>query len=430
MPFIENTPESLLGRTDSLDPKTTCHGITGSGRPCRRPLGESTLSAPQLRKSKRAPTDLADPTLYCWQHRDQAARRTASSPGPRISHSGRRRSSIDTLTERLGLTGIGDTRHEGRPAAPAKKKTFTFCCCFTIPVPTLEEEDVELPPRPRPQPIQPATQYTPGRPSSLNHLKPSSAPAGRVSTSSRKSRRSHHAALIPSTASAETTDQLLSELAKPISAKDDPGYIYMFWLIPESESEPSPRETSRSLLSPPASLPFGGRERRPSDVVSAFANTAFDFWEDLANDSDEEGGPTAGRDVPRNAERDRKKRVEGKKEGKKTILLKIGRAINVQRRLNEWTRQCGYVLRLIRYYPYIPSGSPGATPRKMPHSHKVERLIHIELGGAGLRVLDGDKCDACGREHREWFEVEATRNAIREVDDIVKRWVIWDEGVI
>jgi hypothetical protein len=111
-------------------------------------------------------------------------------------------------------------------------------------------------------------------------------------------------------------------------------------------------------------------------------------------------------------------------------LLKIGRATNIQRRLNEWQRQCGYNLSLIRYYPYIPSAiSPATVPRKMPHSHRVERLIHIELAGLGHRVADREKCDACGREHREWFEVEASRNGLASVDEVVRRWVEWDEKV-
>lgn len=116
-------------------------------------------------------------------------------------------------------------------------------------------------------------------------------------------------------------------------------------------------------------------------------------------------------------------------DGDKKILLKIGRATNVQRRLNEWTRQCGYNLSLIRYYPYTPSASPTAVPRKMPHSHRVERLIHIELAGLGLKIADKEKCEACGREHREWFEVEATREGVANVDEVIRRWIGWDEAV-
>jgi len=86
---------------------------------------------------------------------------------------------------------------------------------------------------------------------------------------------------------------------------------------------------------------------------------------------------------------------------KKTILLKIGRAANVQRRLNQWTRQCGYNLSLIRYYPYHQStlaqsaNEASATPRKVPNVHKIERLIHIELNAK--RLQGKGKCDACGK---------------------------------
>lgn len=128
---------------------------------------------------------------------------------------------------------------------------------------------------------------------------------------------------------------------------------------------------------------------------------------------------------------------------KKTIMLKIGRANNVTRRMNEWQRQCGYKLNLVRWYPYIPS-TPQPSPdkpsypdlsrpstsrrqsdvvRKMPCVKRVERLIHLEL--AEKRVLKD--CEACGKEHREWFEVEASQEGVRGVDECVRRWVGWAE---
>jgi hypothetical protein len=61
--------------------------------------------------------------------------------------------------------------------------------------------------------------------------------------------------------------------------------------------------------------------------------------------------------------------------------------------------------------------------RKVPHAHRVERLIHLEL--ADQRVIK--QCDACGKTHKEWFKVEATRDGVKKVDDVVKRWVDWDE---
>lgn len=110
-------------------------------------------------------------------------------------------------------------------------------------------------------------------------------------------------------------------------------------------------------------------------------------------------------------------------------MLKIGRAANVQRRMNQWQRQCGYAIEMLRYYPYVPGASDsssGAVPRMTPHAHRVERLIHIELAGMGLRATM-DKCSACGRDHREWFEVSASREGIRKVDDVIRKWIEWDE---
>ncbi|KAK0721886.1 hypothetical protein B0T26DRAFT_769792 [Lasiosphaeria miniovina] len=82
------------------------------------------------------------------------------------------------------------------------------------------------------------------------------------------------------------------------------------------------------------------------------------------------------RDAGRAAEGRTKKSTDSKD---KKILLKICRATNVYRRLDEWQWQGGYNLSLIRYYPYVPSASTApssssssAVPRKIPHSHKVE----------------------------------------------------------
>jgi hypothetical protein len=111
------------------------------------------------------------------------------------------------------------------------------------------------------------------------------------------------------------------------------------------------------------------------------------------------------------------------------MLLKIGRASNVQRRLNQWQRQCGHEVEMLRYYPYLPGSqeSSGVVPHMTTHVHRVERLVHIELAGMGLKA-NGGKCEACGREHREWFEVEATRGGIRAVDGVIRRWIEWDEA--
>ncbi|KAK9426586.1 putative Meiotically up-regulated gene 113-domain-containing protein [Seiridium unicorne] len=431
MPFIPNTPESLLGRSDSKNPDTTCRGITSSGRPCRRPLAASPSASPaasrmRINKQQLRADDPADPELYCWQHKDQASLSAKSSPGPRTNTTPilEQRESLDTLIDRLGIVEAQQKKkksgREGRNSAggnnghagekitqtgqgsvekPPKRKTnakkqSTFCCCFTIPV--YEEE---RPARPKPRPIQsapaaaaagsaklPSNQYLAppsagSRPSATNSSR-------RASAQSTMSQTSQYLQIIPPHASPQTASQLMAELAKPISQQDEAGYIYIFWLTPESQPSTPPADAARDLLAPPAARP-NGRQRRTSDVLQSYANQ--------------------------------------KDNSSKTILLKIGRASNVQRRLNEWSRQCGYNLSLIRYYPYISNSTP-STPRKMPHSHKVERLIHIELAGAGLRISDRKNCEACGKAHREWFEVDATRKGIEMVDEVVKRWSDWDEG--
>ncbi len=431
MPFIPNTPESLIGRSDSKNPSTTCRGITAGGRPCRRPLaatpGSSPAASPLASRSRihqLRVDDPSDPGLYCWQHKDQASSSAKSSPGPasRSKLTSVRQESFESLIDRLGIveaernartqhgkpTNPSNSKqnakvsqtsdaHVSQPSRPKRKakvqKHVSFCCCFTIPV--YEEE---RPSRPKPRPIQ----NTPTKPSSAklpshqnltpsySSQRPSLAASKQPSAQSAMSQTSQYLSLIPNSVLPETAAGLLKELSKPYAQTDEPGYIYIFWLTPESQPSAPAAEAVRNLLAPPSRPDM--RQRRASDVLQSFATQ-----------SSRAGSPS------------------------KTILLKIGRASNVQRRLNEWQRQCGYDLSLIRYYPYVSSSRP-STPRKMPHSHKVERLIHIELEGQGLRVHQKANCDACGKTHREWFEVEATRAGINTVDEIVRRWSDWDEG--
>ncbi|KAI0490600.1 meiotically up-regulated gene 113-domain-containing protein [Xylaria cf. heliscus] len=431
MPFIPNTPESLIGRSDSKNPATTCRGITSGGRPCRRPLDSSPAGSPPIARSRvnrLRVDDPRDPELYCWQHKDQASSSAKSSPGPasRSKLDPIRQESFESLVGRLGIVEAerngrkqhgnhtkpsDNKRNEKIPQAsgvnvsqastpnqkPKVEKHVSFCCCFTIPVYEEDEEEEQQPERPKPHPIQNAsTKPNTAKLPSNHHLAPSSnsqrpslAPSKQSSAQSATSQTSQYLSLIPNSVLPETAANLLKELSKPYSATDEAGYIYIFWLTPESQPSSPPADVARNLLAP--SRP-DMNHRRTSDVLQSFAAKS----------------TRAGA-------------------SSKTILLKIGRASNVQRRLNEWQRQCGYNLSLIRYYPYVSSSNP-STPRKMPHSHKVERLIHIELEGQGLRVNQKAGCDACGRNHREWFEVEATRAGVNTVDEIVRRWSDWDEG--
>ncbi|KAH6889749.1 meiotically up-regulated gene 113-domain-containing protein [Thelonectria olida] len=414
MPFVANTPESLLGRNDSLNPSLTCRGITSNGRPCRRPI-----SAPKSSNLRPSTPDPREEGLYCWQHKEQASLSAHSSPGPRANATPilEGRSSIDTLADRLGLIELQDKKKKKTTAAaeggytngsttgsgsykpvsrPPKKqsKSLVVCCCFSVPI---EEVPETRPPRPQPRPVQRTSIPVP--PTSKRNSRVHSSSQQRIDgskTSSRPSRQSTGSQtaqakdMIPDTLDTATASALMTELSRPHGASEESGFIYMFWLTPVSSASP-PVDAARSLLAPPSPA-RGTRSRRASDVVSQFANQT------SASSS-------------------------------KTMMLKIGRAQNVQRRMNQWQRQCGYDIEMLRYYPYLSnaSESSGVVPHMTPHCHRVERLVHIELGGMGLRCKK-EACEACGRDHREWFEVDATREGIKTVDEVIRRWIKWDES--
>jgi len=407
MPFIPHTPESLLPRSDSKNPTATCRGLTSSGRLCRRPISKSSQSS-----LSPSPRRTPSPEAFCWQHKDQAEVHPGSSPQGLQSATIRERTSIDTLVDRLGLLEVetltrerkqrrkpvpvndpekasqkvdhGPQRSERPRPRPKPRSDLGLFCCIGV------ADDSRRAPRPvNHKPSRRTTATVPPQqrlklPQNVQEELPSQRPPIARDPSSRTG---EFLSLIPTSASPQTTALLLAELAKPVSDADDEGFIYMFWLTPESVPAPPPSEAASSLLSPP-SRPIPG-QRRTSDVLNTFAST-----------------------VPNTQD-------------KKTILLKIGRAQNVQRRLNQWTLQCGY-------YPYHATSlsdtnvnEPPRTPRKVPNAHKVERLIHIELNGK--RAQGSGKCKVCGREHREWFEVDASRNGVKAVDEVVRRWVDWGE---
>ncbi|KAK4540950.1 hypothetical protein LTR36_008458 [Oleoguttula mirabilis] len=496
-----HTPEKLLGRNDSKNPAATCAGITSSGRACRRalasprtsPAGRRTPSAAGVVAVVQEDGAVQQASFYCWQHKDQAEQRVVEEE-KKTSNGGRSkrrsmelfpvkgRSSIDTLVQRLGIESVPEegrkkqerktkeprppTRTEtadfgaqsGRPSAQAphaekygvaeparhrvKSKRPSFWASLCCTTGGGDEEYVEIvrhrrradQERPSDSPARVTAAATPRIPANkpMESARPTSAsvpprrPVSDVPTRPTTQQRfssntqTHRLlSLIPQHLSPQTTSTLLAELIKPISAADEEGYIYIFWLTPQSKDSPA-ESTARSLLTP-------GRpqhDRRISDVM-----TEYSF---------------AG--------------SEPETRGKKTIMLKIGRANNVTRRMNEWQRQCGYALNLVRWYPYISSSSATPSPvpsptanrptqlypdltrpptaaatarmesgvvRKVPCVKRVERLVHLELQEKQVKR----QCAACGKEHREWFEVEASQAGVKAVDECVRRWVGWAEGL-
>ncbi|TGZ84431.1 DUF1766-domain-containing protein [Ascodesmis nigricans] len=228
--------------------------------------------------------------------------------------------------------------------------------------------------------------------------------------------------LIPPSLPRKAAAKLRTELLRPFSDKDEPGYIYIFWL---TDSPLSPFATPS-----PSPAPSPGAHKNTNILSSTSGGRRLSAYLDPSNNPS--GSP------------------------RPKLLFKIGRAVNVQRRLHQWSTQCGYNLSLIRYYPHTsatspapklspgasssylsatPTGvaspdlSPGGSPlgRKVPNVNRVERLIHLELGampGANPVVT----CDGCGKQHKEWFELDASREGVLGVDAVVKKWIAYAEG--
>lgn len=395
-----HTPESLgFSRSDSKNPAATCKGITGNGRHCRRALAVGG-------KSIRQGGNGDGPEYYCHQHKDQAQLGSVQV-GRRKDDVIRERSSIETLVQRLGIsekktkgagrrdrrteekdfaqsegdesqTSLPERRKESHPTPkkrPTKQPGFwaSLCCAGT---PRDDDDYVEIIRHRRRMDAQTrpsAQEYPTG--TTLSRPTPDRRASSNTATN-------NLLALLPPHLSPEITSSLLSELVKPISPADEEGYIYIYWLTKTGPQE----DTARNLL---ASSSKQTSSRRISEVLTS----------------------------------------EQTRPG--TIMLKIGRASNVTRRMKEWERQCGFKLNLVRWYPYAghtssPSASPGrgSEAHKVPFVKRVERLIHLELAGQQVRR----QCAACGKEHREWFEVQATREGVKAVDAVVRRWVAWAEG--
>lgn len=503
MPHFPHTPERLLGRNDSKNPSTTCKGITASGRPCRRALASPRPSPTGGRKFNAAALNgvvaivqedgaIQEADFYCWQHKDQAEQRVENEKrNTADGKSAKRRptelfllreqSSIDTLVQRLGIdaateNGANELRKgDAIPKPPRKTHTNDFATPRRTQAPYAEKYNFLPPARSKPKkqgfwaslccmgggddeyveivrhrkrveqaqaPEMSTANPTEGRrPSPLWTSQTTTAGLQSAPVSARRpvakptSQSAHptrtlsspqttqYLSLIPQRLSPQATSTLLAELVKPISPYDEEGYIYIFWLTPQSINTPT-ESTARSLLAPPNARPQ--YDRRVSDIMTEYS------YDGTFDADDARPGARAGKD----------------RGGSKTIMLKIGRANNVTRRMNEWQRQCGYALNLVRWYPYIPSSgtpSPGPSPsrqspplypdlskpatprresdvvRKVPYVKRVERLIHLELASRQVKR----HCNACGKAHREWFEVEASQAGVKAVDEVVRRWVTW-----
>jgi len=121
-----------------------------------------------------------------------------------------------------------------------------------------------------------------------------------------------------------------------------------------------------------------------------------------------------------------------------TIQLKVGRAVNLVKRIDQWSKQCSSKEQIIRgWYPGTVEADedeqslmkgrikPGA---KVPWCHRLERLIHLELAdlvatraylepgwpnvsasalkAGAIASVKRTPCTDCRKTHKEIFELQ------------------------
>ena len=133
------------------------------------------------------------------------------------------------------------------------------------------------------------------------------------------------------------------------------------------------------------------------------------------------------------------------------IFYKVGRTQNLTRRLYQWSRSCPYTPLLVEFFPSPPPGmlkrttsasslsslfkregasgseSPGSSTGRIVKcavTHRIERLIHLELEDRFGRVdISRGGCQ-CGKFHKEWFQGgKGQDGGWTEVRDVIVRWV-------
>ncbi|KAH8979875.1 hypothetical protein EDB83DRAFT_2493431 [Lactarius deliciosus] len=141
---------------------------------------------------------------------------------------------------------------------------------------------------------------------------------------------------------------------------------------------------------------------------------------------------------------------------KNLINLKVGRATNLNRRMNQWGKQCGSKEQVLRGFWPGGMGREGVSMKglvqtgpKGPWCHRLERLVHIELsdlamfapyletGYPSIRAKmtnnggnrDVKKCPDCFTMHKEIFAFKRATNGQykdeeweRIVKPVIEKW--------
>lgn len=523
MPSFGITPESLrqgLKRNDSKNPLKTCHGITTSGRPCRRPLAEAVdklnsanddeSSIVAVFQENEVGSEIT--AFFCWQHKDQAA---SYHVGRARVMELKTRGSLEDMLSNMGLQDAKQVRQalstkpkpkqrkDRRQSGPLREPQQTVADPVNNPPiirndrPYDSDSDLrqynehtrkdyarrDYEPRRRKSRHEPSfwdllcgcfnenkavLRYEPpARPhqKASAQAKPSTA-GGRVAQPQMAQRHSasygRHDSKVntPATSPASAKSARRSSapkvyhgLATPTRKPVQDG-TNNFLQVPdqrpplrETHSQPAvtrqpvtERPTGRTqrwvsaenpITTRPAAIPASpmgqamsiippnASYKLASDLMAEMSKIEQDpregyiyiYWLASPHASlSDNAGDTLLSESPR---RGSHSPLSNPGSGD-SLLLKIGRTDNVHRRMTQWETQCGYKPFLVRSYPRPEEGL------KVKHVHRVERLIHLELGEKNVKW----NCGQCGKEHREWFEVKG-REGVREVDRVVGKWIEW-----
>lgn len=140
-----------------------------------------------------------------------------------------------------------------------------------------------------------------------------------------------------------------------------------------------------------------------------------------------------------------KRSLQLEHEGEEEVYYKVGHTQNLTRRLYQWSRSCSYTPLLVEFFPSPPvpiqrptsSASSLISPVrkrdtvkptksvKCAVTHRVERLIHLELEDRfGRADIWGEEGCRCGKIHKEWFRGwNEEGGGWSEVRDVIARWV-------
>ncbi|CAG8652486.1 22530_t:CDS:2, partial [Cetraspora pellucida] len=104
------------------------------------------------------------------------------------------------------------------------------------------------------------------------------------------------------------------------------------------------------------------------------------------------------------------------------MFYKIGRCKNVDQRLKQWEKKCDYKAKLLESFP-----TEGC---KCKYTHRVERLIHLELSKTKATL---PPCPGCKEVHQEWFKGESISDSKmpgwKEIRAVIVKWVTYAENV-